>query len=100
MLWRALRPDAEPRTEILMPPLAWNLPPDDAQSILTTLATSIHSGLAVPRPLTAVHRREQRRRRRRSTQPLPRRPLGNPRARFDDGVIDEHRQRSPAGSGV
>ena len=37
-----------------MPPLTWNLQPDDAQAILTTLATAIRSGLAVPRPLPAV----------------------------------------------
>ena len=30
LLWRGLRPDAEPRTQILMPPLAWDLHADDA----------------------------------------------------------------------
>lgn len=54
MLWRGLHPETEPRSQILMPPLTWNLPPDDAQAVLTTLATTIHSGLAVPRPLPAV----------------------------------------------
>ena len=54
LLWRGLQPDTEPRTQILMPPLAWNLQPDDAQAILTAVATTIHAGLAVPRPLTAV----------------------------------------------
>jgi hypothetical protein len=54
LLWRGLRPDAEPRTQILMPPLVWSLAPDDASAILTALATSIQSGLSVPRPLTAV----------------------------------------------
>ena len=54
LLWRGLHPDTEPRTQILMPPLAWNLHADDAQAILTAVATTIHAGLAVPRPLTAV----------------------------------------------
>ncbi|BBZ25733.1 hypothetical protein MMAD_00280 [Mycolicibacterium madagascariense] len=54
VLWRALRPQTEPRTELLIPPLAWNLPPDEAQAVLSTLASAIRSGLAVPRPLSAV----------------------------------------------
>jgi hypothetical protein len=54
MLWLGLHPDTEPRSQILMPPLAWNLQPADAQAILTALATSLHAGLAVPRPLTAL----------------------------------------------
>jgi hypothetical protein len=54
MLWLGLHPDTEPRSQILMPPLAWDLQPADAQAILTALATAIHSGLAVPRPLTAL----------------------------------------------
>jgi hypothetical protein len=54
MLWRALDPDAAPRTEIFVPPASWSLQADDAQVILTTLATAIRSGLAVPRPLPAV----------------------------------------------
>lgn len=54
MLWRSLTPDAAPRTQILVPPAVWSLPGDDAQFILTALATSIHSGLAVPRPLPAL----------------------------------------------
>ncbi|OBK12330.1 hypothetical protein A5636_12345 [Mycobacterium asiaticum] len=54
MLWRSLTPDAAPRTQILVPPASWNLQGDDAQSILTTLATAIRSGLAVPRPLPAL----------------------------------------------
>lgn len=51
MLWRGLHPETEPRSQLLMPPLNWNLQPDDAQTVLTTLATAIHSGLAAPRPL-------------------------------------------------
>ena len=54
LLWRGLQPDTEPRTQILMPPLMWSLRPDDAQAILTAVATTIHAGLAVPRPLTAL----------------------------------------------
>jgi hypothetical protein len=54
MLWRGLHPETEPRSQILMPPLTWDLQPDDAQAVLTTLATTIHAGLAVPRPLPAV----------------------------------------------
>lgn len=54
MLWRSLQPQAEPRTQILMPPLNWGVAPEDAQAVLTALATTIHSGLAVPRPLPAV----------------------------------------------
>ncbi|WP_328362944.1 hypothetical protein OG976_13280 [Mycobacterium sp. NBC_00419] len=54
MLWRALAPGAEPRTQILLPPLRWSPQADDAQAMLTALATTIRSGLAVPRPLTAV----------------------------------------------
>nr|WP_236147662.1 hypothetical protein [Mycolicibacterium sp. CH28] len=54
MLWRALQPDAQPRTQILLPPLKWSPQPDDAAAMLTALATAIRSGLAVPRPLAAV----------------------------------------------
>ncbi len=54
MFWQALEPDAAPRTQILVPPASWNLRADDAQVILTALATTIHSGLAVPRPLAAA----------------------------------------------
>jgi hypothetical protein len=54
VLWLGLSPDTTPRTQIVMPPLTWDLQPADAQSMLSALATSIHAGLAVPRPLTAV----------------------------------------------
>ncbi|MEB3980890.1 hypothetical protein OQ968_06395 [Mycobacterium sp. 663a-19] len=54
MFWRALQRDAAPRTQILMPPAVWNLQTDDAQTILTALATAIRSGLAIPRPLPAL----------------------------------------------
>ncbi len=54
MLWHALDRDVVPRTQILVPPAVWSLQADDAQVILTTLATAIRSGLAVARPLPAV----------------------------------------------
>ena len=54
MLWHALDRDVVPRTQILVPPAVWGLQADDAQVILTTLATAIRSGLAVARPLPAV----------------------------------------------
>jgi hypothetical protein len=85
VLWRALRPQTEPRSEILVPPLAWSLPPDEAQSILTTLASSIRSGLAVPRPLTAVLA-ESGAVPPADVQPMPPDMLGNPRAVIDAGV--------------
>jgi Family of unknown function (DUF6049) len=86
LLWRSLRPDAEPRTQILMPPLAWNLRPEDAQAVLTAVATAIHSGLAVPRPLTAVIA-EAAAVAPENLTPLPDGAMGNPRGRFDDRVV-------------
>ncbi len=85
VLWRALQPQTEPRTELLVPPLAWNLPPEEAQSILSTLASAIRSGLAVPRPLTAVLA-ESNAVPASDVQPLPPDTLGNPRAFIDAGV--------------
>ncbi|GAB7067367.1 hypothetical protein H7J06_13710 [Mycobacterium hodleri] len=87
VLWRALRPQSEPRTEILVPPMAWNLPPEEAQSILTTLASSIRSGLAVPRSLATVVA-ETNVLPPSDAAPLPPDVLGNPRARIDSGVTD------------
>ena len=54
MLWRALQPKVNPRAQIFLPPTNWNLRPDDAGAIMTTLATAIRSGLAVPRALPAL----------------------------------------------
>ena len=54
MLWRTLQPSVAPRAEILLPPTNWKLRPEDAGAILTTLATAIRSGLAVPRPLPVL----------------------------------------------
>ena len=84
MLWRSLQPDTVPRTQILMPPLMWNLSALDAQSVLTAVATSIRAGLTVPRPLAALI--EQANAVTESTA-LPSGPLGNPRGRFDDEVV-------------
>lgn len=85
LLWRGLRPDAEPRTEIVVPPLVWNPGPDDAQAILTAVGTAIRAGLAVPRPLSAVLTQN-------TTLPpdpevtWPPAEAGNPSGRFDDAV--------------
>jgi hypothetical protein len=87
LLWRGLHPDTEPRTQLLMPPLAWNLKPDDAQAILTAVATTIHAGLAIPRPLPAVIA-ESNAVPPQDVSPLPDSVMGNPRGRFDDGVVD------------
>ena len=86
LLWRGLQPDAEPRTQLVMPPMTWNLGPDDAQAILTAVATSIHAGLAAPRPLTAVIA-ESLAIPAQDVQPLPDDSIGNPNARFSDGVV-------------
>ncbi|HEY5150747.1 MAG TPA: DUF6049 family protein [Mycobacterium sp.] len=84
MLWRALQPETEPRTQILLPPLKWSPQPDDAQAMLTALATTIRSGLAAPRPLPAV-----------VSESAAAPPEDNPglpwsddtRGRFDDDVV-------------
>ena len=54
VLWRCLQPGAEPRQQILLPPLKWSPQPDDARAVLTALANAIRSGLASPRPLAEV----------------------------------------------
>jgi hypothetical protein len=54
LLWRGLSPDSEPRTQIVLPPLTWDLNPGEAQSLLTSVASAIRAGLAEPRPLPAV----------------------------------------------
>ena len=88
VLWRGLQPDADPRTQLLVPPLVWDLTPDEATAMLSTLATSIHSGLTVPRPLTAVIA-ESAASTPLDSQPLPADALGNSRARFDDSVTED-----------
>jgi hypothetical protein len=85
MLWRALQPDVGTRSEILLPPAVWNLQTDDAQAVLSTLATAIRSGLAVPRPLSAVITAAE------AVSQTPQ-PLDSPttvRGRFDDDVVRE-----------
>ncbi|CAN5489748.1 hypothetical protein BH10ACT9_BH10ACT9_18840 [soil metagenome] len=85
MLWRGLHPQTEPRGQILMPPLTWDLAAGDAQVVLTTLATSIRSGLAIPRPLPEVVTQA-------GAQPGPAQPVSqatdeNAQGRIDDSVI-------------
>lgn len=86
LMWRALRPGIEPRTEIVMPPLTWSAQPADAQAVLTATATMINAGMARPRPLSEVIADgnavpPQR------IAPLPDNNLGDPRGRFDDAVV-------------
>lgn len=83
MLWRGLEPGVAPRNQILLPPSYWSPRLDDAQAILTTLATAIRSGLAVPQPLPTVIAAA------RTAAGVPLRPPSNqaPRGRFDDAVI-------------
>ncbi|MET0899352.1 MAG: hypothetical protein ABWY45_15705 [Mycobacterium sp.] len=87
MVWRGLHPQTEPRGQILMPPLTWNLTAADAQTILTTLATSIRSGLALPKPLPEIIAEA-------GTQPGPPQPISqaadnNSQGRIDDTVIGD-----------
>ncbi|MGV0849185.1 DUF6049 family protein [Mycolicibacterium phlei] len=86
LLWRALNPDVAPRAEILMPPLAWDLQPSDAQAIFTAVATAINARLALPRPLPAVIADGNNVPPQQSA-PLPSDTLGDPAARFDDAVV-------------
>ena len=86
LLWRGLHPDAEPRTQILAPPLAWSLQADDAQAILTAVASTIHAGLAVAQPLAALIA-EANAVPPQDLAPLPDGAMGNPRGRFADGVV-------------
>jgi hypothetical protein len=83
MLWRALEPATEPRTELLMPPTYWKPRSDDAQAILTTLATAIRSGLATPQPLPAVIAAAHTV----TGAPHPADTDGTGRGRFDDDVV-------------
>ncbi|MGB3482739.1 MAG: hypothetical protein WBB07_11070 [Mycobacterium sp.] len=87
MLWRPLHPQTLPRAQVLMPPLTWNLSPDDARAILTTLATSIRSGLAIPRPLPELITQA-------TAQAGPLQPVSatadtNPQGRIDDAVVGQ-----------
>ncbi|WP_041303148.1 DUF6049 family protein [Mycolicibacterium rhodesiae] len=86
LMWRALQPGIEPRTEILVPPMAWSPQPADAQAILTATATMINAGMARPRPLTQVIA-EGDAVPPQDVTPLPERDVGDPRGRFDDAVV-------------
>ena len=86
LMWRALQPGVEPRTEILMPPMAWSPRPADAQAILTATATMINAGMARPRPLTQVIA-EGNAVGTQDVAPLPETDVGDPRGRFDDAVV-------------
>ena len=84
LLWRSLRPDTTPRDQILLPPPTWNLHAEDAQAILSAVATAIRAGLAEPRPLAqliaeaaAVPA---------DTEQAPPAQAGNPDARIDDAI--------------
>lgn len=88
MLWRGLRPDATPRTQILAPPTTWTLHSDDAGTILSTLATAVRSGLAVPRPLPALIA-DALNAPAVAGAPQPVRADTPDRGRFDDGVITQ-----------
>ncbi|MGV0837080.1 hypothetical protein [Mycolicibacterium thermoresistibile] len=84
VLWRSLQPDATPRSQILLPPPTWNLHAEDAQAILSAVATAIRAGLAEPRPLAqliaetnAVPAADQ---------PVPPARVGNPDARIDEAI--------------
>jgi hypothetical protein len=86
VLWRTLQPSATPRAEILLPPTNWKLRSDDAGAILTTLATAIRSGLAMPRPLPALIADAS------ATPPVTATPLlsgveAAERGRFDNSVV-------------
>ncbi|OBK77408.1 DUF6049 family protein [Mycobacterium sp. 1274761.0] len=87
VLWRTIAPEAEPRSQILMPPMTWGLQADDAGAILSAVATAIRAGLAAPRPLTAVIA-DSERVPPQDARPLPDNVSANPRARFDNSVID------------
>ncbi|MFZ0902411.1 MAG: hypothetical protein WAN71_00710 [Mycobacterium sp.] len=86
VLWRTLQPSVTPRAEVLLPPTNWKLRSDDAAAILSTLATAIRSGLAVPRPLPALIADAS------ATPPVTATPLHSgveaaERGRFDNSVV-------------
>ncbi|MFM9035585.1 MAG: hypothetical protein ACKOQ4_15120 [Mycobacterium sp.] len=97
LLWRTLQPGAEPRTEILLPPLKWGPQPDDARAILTTLANTVRAGLATPRPLDALIA---------EAAAVPPDGQGGPDlptdvpGRFDDDVIDTIRAAANRQAGL
>ena len=84
LLWRSLDPTIAPRGQILMPPMMWDASAEDTAAVLTAVATTIRSGLAVPRPLSAVLDEANAVH---GGIPLPAPEAGNTRGRFDDGVV-------------
>ena len=86
MLWRTLQPGVTPRAEVLLPPTNWKLRSDDAGAILTTLATAIRSGLAVPRPLPSLIADASAIPPVTGTPQLPG-PSASERGRFDNDVV-------------
>ena len=85
IVWRALQPSAEPRTQILLPPLKWSPQPDDARAIISALANAMRGGLAKPRPLaTVISESAAAPPAEESDFQLP----DDPPARFDDDVVD------------
>jgi len=97
MVWRALQPEREPRTQILLPPLKWSPQPDDARAMLTALANTLRSGLATPRPLSAVIAESAALPP--AEQPADDLPTDVP-GRFDDDVIDTIRAAAARQSGL
>jgi hypothetical protein len=85
LLWRTLATEAQPRSQILMPPMEWGVQADDAAAILSAVATSIRAGLAAPRTLTALIAESQAVPQQ-DARPLPDNVAANSRARFDDAV--------------
>lgn len=84
IVWQTLQPAAEPRTQILLPPLKWSPSPDDARAMLSALANTMRAGLAKPRPLATVIAEA-------SATPPDESGLELPTEstpRFDDDVID------------
>ncbi|TFV56403.1 hypothetical protein E4P42_19415 [Mycobacterium sp. PS03-16] len=85
LLWRGLRPDLTPRSQVLVPPLAWNVQDDDARAVLTAVGTAIRAGLAVPRPVAEIVTQAE------AVAPRPDAgwptgTTGDPRGRIDDDV--------------
>ncbi len=97
MVWRALQPEVEPRTQILLPPLKWSPQPDDARAMLTALANTLRSGLASPRPLGAVIAESAALAP--AEQPADDLPTDVP-GRFDDDVTDTIRAAAVRQSGL
>lgn len=88
MLWRGLSPAAGPRTEILMPPLTWDLQPDDAGALLSALSTSIRAGLTAPRPFAAAIA-DTLNTAPAADDPLPPDGLGNPRSQISGALTGD-----------